>query len=142
MSSDRVAIVTGGSLGIGLATVAALAGRGFNVVTTARDKARLDAAVAALAPDHRGRVTALGADVTKEREVTESIGEAVRRLGRLDVLINSAGVSMSARTRLVDSNSAEWHRIIDTNLTGTYLMCHRNAVDRLRLRGRRLRLDT
>lgn len=123
---DQVAIVTGGSQGIGLATVAALAARGMTVVATARDGTRLEGIVAT----QKERVVAIPADVSKEADVTALIRETVERFGRLDVVVNSAGVSMSAKTRLVDTVSAEWHRIIDTNLTGTYLMC-REALPHL-----------
>jgi NADP-dependent 3-hydroxy acid dehydrogenase YdfG len=123
---DQVAIVTGGSQGIGLATVAALAERGMTVVASARDLSRLENAVAGLP----GRVVPIAADVSKEADVAALIRETVDRFGRIDVVVNSAGVSMSARTRLVDSTSAEWHKIIDTNLTGTYLMC-REALPHL-----------
>ena len=63
-------------------------------------------------------------------DVKTLVRETVDRFGRIDVVVNSAGVSMSARTRLVDTTSAEWHKIIDTNLTGTYLMC-REALPHL-----------
>jgi NAD(P)-dependent dehydrogenase (short-subunit alcohol dehydrogenase family) len=130
MTDDRVAIVTGGSLGIGLATVQALAERGVTVVTLARDLGRLDAAIASLDPAHRERVVGIAADVSKEADAARTVRETVDRFGRLDVLVNSAGVSMNARRRLVDTTSPEWHRIIDINLTGTYLMC-REALPHL-----------
>lgn len=124
--SDRmgqVAIVTGASLGVGLATLPALAGLGMSVVAAARDLARLEAAIAGLDPRIRDRVTAVPADVREEADVAGLVRQAVERFGRIDVLVNSAGVSMAARTRLVDSALDEWRRIIETNLTGTYLMC-------------------
>ena len=130
MTSDQVAIVTGGSQGIGLATVAALAARGMTVVATARDRGRLEAAVASIDAAHRDRVVGIAADVSKEADVVAAVRDVVGRFGRLDVLVNCAGVSMSARRRLVDSTSEEWHRIIETNLTGTYLMC-REALPHL-----------
>lgn len=123
---DQVAIVTGGSQGIGLATVAALADRGMTVIAAARDWGRLEQAVAG----QTGRVVPIAADVSREADVTALIRETVDRFGRIDVVVNGAGVSMSARTRLVDTTSAEWHKIIDTNLTGTYLMC-REALPHL-----------
>jgi NADP-dependent 3-hydroxy acid dehydrogenase YdfG len=119
--SDGVAIVTGGSLGIGLAAVAALAGRGMSVVAMARDAGRLDAAIAGL--DAGSRVLAMTGDVSDEADVKRVVGDTVARFGRLDVVVNSAGGSMTARRRLVDTDSAEWRRLIDINLTGTYLMC-------------------
>ena len=121
--TGQVAIVTGASLGVGLATVSALAARGMNVVAAARDLPRLEAAVGGIEPTLRPHVTAVAADVRRESDVQGLVQQAVERYGRLDVLVNSAGVSMSARTRLADSTSAEWHKLIDTNLTGTYLMC-------------------
>jgi NADP-dependent 3-hydroxy acid dehydrogenase YdfG len=121
--TGQVAIVTGGSLGVGLATVSALANLGVDVVAAARDLPRLEAALAGLEPALRHRVVGIAADVRKEDDVKSVVERAIVRFGRLDVLVNSAGVSMSARTRLADSSSDEWHKIIDTNLTGTYLMC-------------------
>jgi NADP-dependent 3-hydroxy acid dehydrogenase YdfG len=120
--SGQVAVVTGASLGVGFATVAALVARGMDVVAAARDLPRLEAAIATLDPAVRHRVSTVAADVRHEADVTRLVAQAVERFGRIDVLVNSAGVSMSARTRLADSTSAEWHKIIDTNLTGTYLM--------------------
>ena len=121
--TGQVAIVTGASLGVGLATISALASRGMDVVAAARDPARLEAAIASLDPTIRHRVHGVTADVRREADVANIVRAATERFGRIDVLVNSAGVSMSARTRLADSTSEEWHRIIDTNLTGTYLMC-------------------
>ena len=68
--------------------------------------------------------------MSKEADVVAAVRDVVGRFGRLDVLVNCAGVSMSARRRLVDSTSEEWPRIIETNLTGTYLMC-REALPHL-----------
>lgn len=121
--SGQVAIVTGASLGVGLATTSALIARGVNVVAAARDLQRLEAAVAGLPPECRHRVACVAADVREEAQVKSAVDTAIERFGRLDIVVNSAGVSMSARTRLADSTSEEWHKIIDTNLTGTYLMC-------------------
>ena len=130
MSEDRVALVTGGSLGIGRAAVAALAERGYAVAALARDRARLEAAISTLDEAAQRRIMVVPADVTREADVVAAVAAVIERFGRLDVLINSAGGSMSARTRLADSTSAEWHRLIDLNLTGTYLMC-RTALPHL-----------
>ncbi len=123
MSARRVALVTGGSLGIGHAAVVALAGRGYSVAALARDKGRLDAAVAALDPAFRDRVVGIAADVTQEADIERAVADVIQRFGQLDVVINSAGTSMTARPRFVETTSAEWHRLIDINLTGTYLVC-------------------
>ncbi|HLJ58777.1 MAG TPA: SDR family oxidoreductase [bacterium] len=121
--SDQVAIVTGGSQGIGFATVGVLAGRGMHVIAVARDPKRLETALNSLGAELRGRVVGLPADVTREHEVAATVAEVMKRFGRIDVLVNCAGVSMNARRRLVDTTTDEWNRLIDTNLTGTYLMC-------------------
>jgi len=120
---ERVAIVTGGSGGIGLATVRVLGERGMKVAAIARDQRRLDAALGALDPQLRGRVMTVTADVRQEDDVVTAVAKIVERFGRIDVLVNCAGVSMNARRRLVDTTTEEWQRLIDTNLTGTYLMC-------------------
>lgn len=121
--SARVAIVTGGSQGIGFATVGVLAGRGMSVVAVARDPRRLNAARSALDPQIRDRVASVTADVSRDKDVAAAVAEVIERFGRIDVLVNCAGVSMNARRRLVDTTTEEWNRLIDTNLTGTYLMC-------------------
>lgn len=131
MTADpRVAIVTGGSQGIGLATVKAFAARGLSVVAAARDAHRLSEAIAALDSAYRGQAVGITADVSHESDVKALISETVERFGRIDVLVNSAGVSMSARPRVVQTTSGEWQKLIDTNLTGTYLMC-REALPHL-----------
>ena len=121
--TGQVAVVTGGSQGIGLATVTALAARGMTVVAMARDPGRLAEALGALAPDQRARTAGVPVDVSQEGQVEAAVAEVAERFGRIDVLVNSAGVSMNARRRLEHTTTAEWRRLIDTNLTGTYLMC-------------------
>lgn len=126
----RVAIVTGGSQGIGLATVKAFAARGMFVVAAARDATRLDDAIAALEPAYRDRAFGITADVSNEADVKALVRKTMERFGEIDVLVNSAGVSMSARPRLAQTSSDEWQKLIGTNLTGTYLMC-REALPHL-----------
>jgi 3-oxoacyl-[acyl-carrier protein] reductase len=123
MTTERVALVTGGSQGIGQATVAALATRGFHVAAVARDIDRLRASTAELSEKVQGLVTPLAADVSREADASRAVDAVIERHGRLDVLVNCAGVSMRANRRLADSDVREWRRIIDINLTGTYLMC-------------------
>jgi len=132
--SAEVAVVTGGSQGIGLAAVTALAERGMNVVALSRSRDRLDAALGSLHPDLQQKVIGVVADVRDEAEVAGAVKEINERLGRIDVLINSAGLSMTAKRRLVDSTTEEWRRLVDTNLTGTYLMC-REILPHLEKRG-------
>ena len=132
--SPRVAIVTGGSQGIGYAAVTALAARGLTVVAVARGAAALEASVAALDPASRERVVAIPTDVTSEEQVNALVAEVIDRFGRLDVLLNCAGTSMNARRRLVDTTTPEWEQLLQVNLTGTYLMC-RAALPHLETSG-------
>lgn len=130
----KVAIVTGGSFGMGLAAVQALAGAGCSVVSMARDPSRLDASVAALEPERRARVTGMAGDVREEEDVRSTVERVIGQFGRIDILINSAGVSMRDREPLQATRTEDWRRILETNLTGTYLMCretlpHMQAAD-------------
>ncbi len=130
MSKQSVALVTGGSQGIGLATVRALAAKGFTVVAMGRNPAHFTTALESLPPENRERVTFIVGDVRDEESVRSTILATTERFGRLDVLVNSAGVSMNAKRELVATSSDEWRRIMETNLTGTYLMC-REALPHL-----------
>ncbi len=133
-ASERVAIVTGGSRGIGFATVGVLAARRMRVAAVARDRGRLDAALNTLDAHLRDRVVGVAADVSRDQDAAAAVAEVMERYGRIDVLVNCAGVSMNARRRLVDTTPEEWNRIITTNLTGTYLMC-RSVLPHLQAAG-------
>lgn len=118
-----MAIVTGGSKGIGLATVTAFARRGIRTVAFGRSSADLDLAISRLDPDLRPLATSRVVDVREAASTRDGVDSVVDEFGRLDVLVNSAGVSPTQRLRLADSSHEEWFANIDTNLTGTYLMC-------------------
>lgn len=129
-----VAVVTGGSTGIGLATVSELVTSGRRVVALARDPHRLRDALESLPPAAAGVAWAVSADVTSEDEVRAALAGVIDRWGRIDAVVNSAGVSMSARRTLRETTTVEWRRLVDTNLTGTYLMC-REALSHMRSGG-------
>ena len=110
-----VALVTGASSGIGDATARELAARGAAVALVARRGDRL----AALADELRDSgVTALAieADVTDQERVRRLVGETVERLGRLDTVVNNAGVMLLGP--IEDAPTEEWDRMIDLNLKG------------------------
>jgi NAD(P)-dependent dehydrogenase (short-subunit alcohol dehydrogenase family) len=121
----RRAVVTGGSRGVGRAIVRRLAALGDDVVAVGRDAPAL-AAVAAL---HPGRVRALSCDVTDESAVAAMFEE----LGRVDVLVNNAGVSDSAP--LHRTSLASWSAQIAVNATGVFL-CTRAVIESMRQRDR------
>ncbi len=133
MFTGKVALVTGGSRGIGLAIARALVERGAQVAITATSDATLQAGAAALRKvSDAEAVLPIRADVRRHEQVEEAIGTAVRHFGGLDVLVNNAGVRVFRP--VADMTVEEWHRIIDTNVNGVFYSCHA-ALPRLRARG-------
>jgi NAD(P)-dependent dehydrogenase (short-subunit alcohol dehydrogenase family) len=126
--SGKIAIVTGGGQGIGQATALKLASVGAIVVVVARSKSNLRAVVTQI-EDHGGQAMALTADVTQSADVTALTSELRNTFGRVDILVNGAGVALIAP--LADTSEAEWDLVVDTNLKGTYL-CTRAMLDLLR----------
>jgi 3-oxoacyl-[acyl-carrier protein] reductase len=116
----HTAIVTGGSRGIGRSIARAILTDGGRVMVTGLDRARVDDAVGALGREagDAGRVAGAAVDVRDKLAVEALILEAVRRFGRFDVLVNNAGVGGFADVAVM--TDADWHRVIDTNLTGVF----------------------
>ena len=130
--SGKVAIVTGGSKGIGRAVAAALAAAGADVVVTSRNEEEARTAAEEIAELGQGRTLGLGADVRDYEAVKMMVGETVKALGGLDILIANAGVGAFAPIDEMDVET--WNRIIDTNLTGVFHSC-REAIPELKKRG-------
>jgi gluconate 5-dehydrogenase len=116
--TGRVAIITGGSIGLGRQMAEALAEVGANLVLCARKKERCEEAAHTL--EKLGvRVLALGCDVKDQASVEQLVAATVSEFGRVDILINNAGISWGAATEKM--TLAEWNKVIETNLTGTFL---------------------
>jgi 3-oxoacyl-[acyl-carrier protein] reductase len=131
--TNKVAVVTGGSRGIGYAIARALLGSGASVVVTGTKQDTLDAGVRRLQDDVKGaQVQGVRADVRKYAEVEKLMAGTVERFGGLDILINNAGVGLFRS--VADMSVDEWHGVIDTNLTGVFYCCHA-AIPHLRKRG-------
>ncbi|WP_369131813.1 SDR family NAD(P)-dependent oxidoreductase [Modestobacter sp. I12A-02662] len=120
--NGQVAVVTGGGRGIGLAIAAHLLREGAHVVVTGRNKATLDAAVEQLGSS---RVSAAVADVTQEDDVEDLFRGVVDQHGRLDVLVNNAGIAEEAA--FLDISLESWERVLAVNLTGVFLTTQRAA---------------
>jgi NAD(P)-dependent dehydrogenase (short-subunit alcohol dehydrogenase family) len=126
MSDDRVALITGGSSGIGLATAERLGRDGVRLVLADIDTAGLDRAVAALGGNERA--IGVATDVSSFEDCARAASAAVDRFGRLDVLVNCARVWVEGPTD--EMTEADWDRVIDVNLKGTFAMC-RHAIPAL-----------
>jgi len=129
--TGKVALVTGGNGGIGLGMALGLAQAGARVVIAARNAQKSDAAVAALQAAGSDSF-ALAADVTDEATVAQLFDQAVTRCGRLDILVNNAGTNI--RKPVDQLALAEWHQVMNTNLTSAFL-CSRAAHPHLKRAG-------
>lgn len=128
----KVALVTGGSRGIGLAIARALVADGARVAVTGLSSAHLSAARPRLEAAGPGSAETLQADVRKPADMNRAVEATVARFGGLDILVNNAGVGTFKN--VADMEPAEWASIIDTNLTGVYNACHA-AIPPMRARG-------
>ncbi len=116
----RVAVVVGGTSGIGLALARGLAAAGADVVPTSRHRDQVEVAAAGVEALGR-RSLRVTADVTDRSSLEAALGACVTALGRVDVLVNCA--ACTKRTPTLELGEEEWHRILDTNLTGTLRSC-------------------
>jgi NADP-dependent 3-hydroxy acid dehydrogenase YdfG len=116
-----VALVTGASSGIGAAAAASLAAQGASVALAARRKDRLDT----LAADIRGQggtALVLESDISDEQQATDAVGRTVAELGRLDTLINNAGVMLLGPA--TGAPLSEWQRMVELNVLGLLYCAH------------------
>ncbi|MEW4526642.1 3-oxoacyl-[acyl-carrier-protein] reductase [Maioricimonas sp. JC845] len=120
--SGRVALVTGGSRGIGRAIVEALAREGAKVAFVYRsNKDAADQLVADLETDQR-EAMALQADVANTEEVDQVVAQVLEKWERIDILVNNAGITRDGLLATMEPDN--WHSVIETNLTSVYNFCH------------------
>jgi NAD(P)-dependent dehydrogenase (short-subunit alcohol dehydrogenase family) len=116
----KVAMITGASQGLGRALALAYAKSGASIVINSRSEDGIRP-VAEEARSLGAEALALAADVTKGPDVERLVGAAVERFGRIDVLVNNAGL-LGPRVPIADYPETEWRRVIDANLTGPFLV--------------------
>ncbi len=116
---DKVIFITGGASGLGAALAKRLGEQGAAIVIGDINPDMANA-IAAVLRDGGVRAQAIGFDVADPAAAEQAIDETVQRLGRLDVLINNAGTDITLP--LEDMTAEAWHRVIDTNLNGPFLM--------------------
>jgi NAD(P)-dependent dehydrogenase (short-subunit alcohol dehydrogenase family) len=118
--AGRVAVVTGGSIGLGRQMAEGLAEMGANLVLCARKKEACERAASELKA-LGVQTLALGCDVKNPSSVQELVDATISQFGRIDILINNAGTSWGAP--IEEMRLEHWNKVMETNLTGTFLCC-------------------
>lgn len=116
--TDKVVLVTGAAGGIGLATALRFAAEGARLVLADRDAAALPAAAAALRGPAQAEALQVVCDVGVEQEVAAAVGQAMTRFGRLDVVVNNAGLMVFKP--IVELDAADWLKVLQVDLLGAF----------------------
>jgi 3-oxoacyl-[acyl-carrier protein] reductase len=120
--NGKVAIVTGGTKGIGRAIAEALVREGINVCISARRRSEIDQTIAALAGLEKGLITGIVCDVCDYSQVKALIERTVEEFGGLDILVNNAGIGVFSTVE--EMSPEDFRAVIETNLFGVYYCCH------------------
>jgi len=118
--ADRVVLVTGGGHGIGRAIAELFARDGARVVVADRSREAAERVVAAIQADKGGEAVPVEVDVRDAVSVDAAVGAVIERFGRIDVLVNNAGIYPN--TPVVEMDEAEWDAVFDTNVKGMFLV--------------------
>jgi NAD(P)-dependent dehydrogenase (short-subunit alcohol dehydrogenase family) len=119
--TGKSAIITGGSKGLGQAMAAGLASAGANVVLVSRDAQQVNAVATQIATDFGTEASGIRADVTSAEDVDQMVKQALDRFGRIDILINSAGINI--RGPIDELSHDEFRQVQNVNVDGTWLCC-------------------
>jgi 3-oxoacyl-[acyl-carrier protein] reductase len=121
MSNLNTALVTGGGRGIGKETAIFLSKKGLNVTICSRTQKEIDSAVKEIKSLGNGQVIGRKCDVSVYSEVNTLVKEALEIYGRIDVLINNAGITYVKK--LIDTTEEQWDQTLDINLKGAFVFC-------------------
>ncbi len=127
MAERKLALVTGGSRGIGRAVSVELARTGFDVLINYHSQSDAAAETARLVESQGGRAASVQADVAESAGRQALVDFALRTFGRLDLLVNNAGIAPGVRADILQTDEASFDRILATNLKATYFMSQRAA---------------
>ncbi len=117
----RVALVTGGSRGLGRVMAEALASAGAALVISGRDESSATSAAAEIGNATGSKTMGIRADVARASDVAAMVAKVLDTLGRLDILVNNAGINI--RGPIEQLSEDDWDQVIDTNLKGPWLCC-------------------
>ncbi len=129
--NGKVAVVTGGNGGIGLGMARGLASAGAKVMLAGRNEEKSRAAVGDI-EQRGGAAASVATDIADEDSVAAMIAATVERFGRLDILVNNSGINRRGMAQ--DLTAADWHSVLDTNLTGAFF-CARAAYPHMKQAG-------
>jgi 2-deoxy-D-gluconate 3-dehydrogenase len=118
--NGKVALVTGGNGGIGLGIALGLASAGARIVVLGRNAEKSQAAAASIRSDTGTATLVVTADVSRPEDVQRAVDEALAKFGRIDILFNNAGINI--RKPPDELTVAEWHEVLDANLTSAFMM--------------------
>ncbi|MBA3255534.1 MAG: SDR family oxidoreductase [Pyrinomonadaceae bacterium] len=130
--NGKVAIVTGGTKGIGRGIAEALVREGTDVCVSARKRSEIDETVGVLSSFEKGRVTGIVCDVCDHSQVKALFERTIADFGGLDILVNNAGIGIFSTVE--EMSPGDFRAVIETNLFGVYYCCH-EAIPLMRQRG-------
>lgn len=125
--NEKVVVITGASSGIGKATALAFARKGSSVVLAARREENL-AELQNQIQEFNQNCIFVVTDVTDPENVSDLFEQAQKEFGKVDILINNAGCGL--KSRVIDTTTQQWHKLIETNLTSVFL-CSKEAANRM-----------
>lgn len=121
--NGQAAIIAGGNRGLGLEMAKALAEAGANICIASRDEERNNASAELIRKDYGVKCVSRSCDITSEQQVSDLVDFAVNEFGKVEILINSAGINI--RGAIADVSLADFEKVQQVNVTGPWLLCRK-----------------